>query len=140
MSEVKAEKVSVLVRFIAKTIDIAIIVLLNVLLPYPVGVILGFLYTLIHDGIFHGRSVGKILFHLKTIHLKDNKPCNYRESIIRNSPIAVATFFGIIPFWGWILLILMGIPLMILEVYLMIIRPDGSRLGDVMADTKVVAK
>lgn len=58
--------------------------------------------------------------------------------MIRNAPIGVATFFGIIPFWGWIILVLLGIPLLALEVYLMVTLANGGRLGDVMADTHVV--
>lgn len=99
---------------------------------------LGFIYTLVHDGLHHGQSLGKWLFQLKVVHLKDNEVCTVRESVIRNAPLGVATFFGIIPFWGWIILVLLGIPLVALEVYLMMTLENGGRLGDVMADTRVV--
>lgn len=133
-----ASKVSTLTRCIAKSIDLFVIVFLSVVLPYPAGVLLGFIYTLIHDGVFKGQSLGKWLFQLKVIHLKSNEPCTLRDSVIRNAPLGVATFFGIIPFWGWIILILLGIPLVALEIYLMVTIENGGRLGDVMADTKVV--
>lgn len=132
------EKVGTLTRCIAKGVDLCVIFLLSIVLPYPVGVLLGFFYTLVHDGIKDGQSLGKRLFHLKVIHLKDHKPCTLRESVIRNSPLGVATFFAIIPFWGWIILVLLGVPLVALEIYLMLTQPNGGRLGDVMADTKVV--
>lgn len=130
-------KVSTLTRCIAKGVDLCVIVLLSIILPYPLGVLLGFIYTLIHDGIRRGQSLGKYLFQLKVINLKDNEPCSLRDSVIRNAPLGVATFFGIIPFWGWIILILLGLPLVALEVYLMMTLENGGRLGDVMADTKV---
>lgn len=131
-------KVSTLNRCLAKGVDLFVIFFLSLVLPYPLGVLLGFVYTMIHDGIRQGQSLGKWLFHLKVIHLKDNQPCTLRESIIRNSPLGVATFFGIIPFWGWIILLVLGIPLVALEIYLMMTLEHGGRLGDIMADTKVV--
>ncbi|MBI3542878.1 MAG: RDD family protein [Deltaproteobacteria bacterium] len=131
-------KVSTLTRCIAKGVDLCVIILLSVVLPYPVGVLLGFGYTLVHDGVHKGQSLGKWLFQLKVMNLKTNEPCTLRESVIRNAPLGVATFFGIIPFWGWIILVLLGIPLVALEVYLMVTLPNGGRLGDVMGDTHVV--
>lgn len=131
-------KVSTLTRCIAKGVDLCVIFLFSVVLPYPVGVLLGFIYTIIHDGMFSGQSLGKRLFHLKAVQLKDEQPCGLRESVIRNSPLGVAALFGIIPFWGWIILIILGIPLMALEIYLMLTQPGGARLGDVMGDTKVI--
>lgn len=133
-----AMKISALTRCLAKGVDVAVIVLLSVALPHPAGVLLGLLYTLAHDGLFQGQSPGKRLLHLKVESLKTGAVCSLRESVIRNAPIGVAVFFGIIPFWGWIILVLMGIPLMALEVYLMITLENGGRLGDVMADTRVV--
>ena len=46
---------------------------------------------------------------------------------------------AIIPFWGWIIAIAIGIPLTLLEVYLLYKLDSGHRLGDVMADTTVIA-
>lgn len=131
-------KVSTLVRCVAKGLDLCVIFFLSIVLPYPVGVLLGFMYTLIHDGLYKGQSLGKRVFHLRVMHLKTGEPCTLRESVIRNAPLGVATFFSIIPFWGWIILVLLGIPLVALEVYLMLTLANGGRLGDVMADTQVV--
>lgn len=130
-------KVSALTRCVAKAIDLSVILLLSLAIPYA-GAILGFIYTLVHDGIFRGQSLGKRIFHLRTIDLRTGAPCGLRESVIRNSPFGIATFFGIIPFWGWIILVLLGIPLVLLELYLMMTLENGARLGDVMADTQVV--
>jgi uncharacterized RDD family membrane protein YckC len=133
-----AIKVSTITRCSAKGVDLFVVMLVSVVLPYPLGVLLGLGYTLIHDGLRKGQSLGKWIFNLKTIDLKKDTPCTMRESVIRNAPLGVAVFFGIIPFWGWIILVLLGIPLIILEVYLMTTLANGGRLGDVMADTKVI--
>jgi uncharacterized RDD family membrane protein YckC len=135
-------KVSVINRVIAKLIDVLILVAMAAILPYPLGPILGFLYSLFGDGIqfggFHGQSLGKRIMRLKVVHLTRRKPCTLRESALRNAPVGVATFFAIIPVWGWLILGLIGIPLMIMEVYLMLSVEKGHRLGDVMGDTEVV--
>ena len=59
------------------------------------------------------------------MNLKTNEVCTLRESVIRNAPLGVAIFFGIIPFWGWIILVLLGIPLVALEIYLMMTLENG---------------
>ena len=131
-------RVSVVVRCLSKGVDLILVFLVSLIIPYPIGVLLGFSYTLIHDALFAGQSLGKRLFNLRTIELQTSGPCTYRESIIRNSPIGIAVFFGLIPFWGWIILVLLGIPLIALEVYLMYTLASGGRLGDIMGDTKVI--
>jgi uncharacterized RDD family membrane protein YckC len=135
-------KVSVINRVVAKIIDILLIFFVAAVLPYPVGPLLGFLYSLLGDGInigaFRGQSVGKKLLKLQVVNTIRKKPASLQDSVLRNSPVGVATFFGIIPIWGWVILGLIGIPLMIMEVYLMISVESGHRLGDVMADTEVI--
>ncbi|MEW6056329.1 MAG: RDD family protein [Bdellovibrionota bacterium] len=137
-SSSQVAKVSTTVRCLAKGIDLCVIFFLSIILPYPIGVLLGFIYTLIHDGVWANQSLGKRLFRLKVVDARTGAVCGIRESMIRNAPLGVATFFGIIPFWGWILLVLLGIPMVALEVYLMWTQSGGGRLGDIMADTKVV--
>jgi uncharacterized RDD family membrane protein YckC len=134
-------KVSVLNRILAKGIDILIVITVAALIPRPLGPLLGFLYSLFADGInygqFHGQSVGKKIMHLKVINTKRKEPASLRDSALRNAPIGVATFFAIIPLWGWLILGLIGIPLMVMEIYLMLSVETGHRLGDVMGDTEV---
>jgi hypothetical protein len=43
-----------------------------------------------------------------------------------------------VPFWGWILCVLLSIPLSFLELYFLFKLDSAHRLGDVMADTTVV--
>lgn len=72
------------------------------------------------------------------LRVRDRRSASIRASVLRNAPVGVATFFAIIPVWGWIILGIVGIPLMIMEVYLMMTVETGHRLGDVMADTEVI--
>ena len=133
-------KISVLTRCFAKGIDLFVMLLLGVALPHPAGLFLGLIYTLVHDGLpqLQGRSLGKRVFGLKVVSVRTGESCSIRESALRNAPLGVAVFFGLIPFWGWVILVLLGIPLVLLEIYLMRKLENGSRLGDVMADTHVV--
>lgn len=135
-------KVSVVNRVIAKTLDLFFVFLLVAILPYPAGPLLGFLYSLLGDGMnfgpFRGQSIGKKILKLQVLHYPDKKTANLRDAVFRNAPVGVATFFGIIPIWGWFILGVIGIPLMMMEVYLMLTVESGHRLGDVMADTEVV--
>ena len=135
-------KANVVNRIVAKFIDIFVVFLIAAILPYPVGPLSGFFYSLFADGInrgnFRGQSLGKKLMRLKVVNRNTKKSGNFRDSILRNSPVGVATFFAIIPIWGWLILALIGIPLMIMEVYLMFSLEKGHRLGDVMGDTEVI--
>jgi uncharacterized RDD family membrane protein YckC len=135
-------KVSVLNRVIAKMIDILLVLLAGAILPRPFGSLLGFFYSLTADGMnfgpFSGQSVGKKLMKLRVIHVQTRKPATLRDSLLRNTPVGVATFFAIIPLWGWLILGLIGVPLMIMEIYLMMSVETGHRLGDVMGDTEVI--
>ncbi|MEK6707150.1 MAG: RDD family protein [Bdellovibrionota bacterium] len=129
-------------RVVAKVIDLVLVVTVAVMLPYPLGPLLGFLYSLVADGLsfkpFQGQSVGKKIMRLKVINMITKKPASLRDSVLRNSPVGVATFFAIIPVWGWLILGIVGIPLMVMEVYLMLSVESGHRLGDVMGDTEVI--
>lgn len=135
-------KVSVVNRVIAKMIDIFVVFLLAALLPYPLGPLSGFLYSLFCDGIqyknFQGQSLGKKIMKLQVRSTVSKLPANWKDSALRNAPVGVATFFAIIPIWGWLILGLIGIPLMVMEIYLMLSVETGHRLGDVMGDTEVV--
>ena len=143
MIPVQAElKVSVVNRVFAKMIDLAFVIVVVRILPYPVGPLIGFLYSLFADGMptkrLRGQSLGKRLLKLRVVHKVTRKPATLRESALRNAPVGVATFFAFIPVWGWLILILIGVPLMIMEIYLMLSVEGGHRLGDVMGDTEVV--
>ncbi len=135
-------KVSVLNRVVAKLIDLAFVIGLVSVLPYPLGPLLGFLYSLFADGLrwggFRGQSLGKRFLKLRVVHKDTRKPATLKDSALRNAPVGVATFFSFIPVWGWLVLVLIGVPLMLMEVYLMLSVATGHRLGDVMGDTEVI--
>jgi len=129
-------------RVIAKMIDLVLVMLVAAVVTYPAGPILGFFYSLASDGMnfgpFRGQSVGKKVMRLQVRHLSNQRPAQIRDSFLRNAPVGVVTFFSIIPIWGWLVLVLLGVPLMIMEIYLMLSVGNGHRLGDVMGDTEVI--
>jgi uncharacterized RDD family membrane protein YckC len=135
-------KVSVWNRVLAKMIDFILVMTFAVIVPYPLGPLLGFLYSLCADGLNVGplrsQSVGKKLMKLKVTNRLRKEPAGIRDSVLRNAPVGIVTFFAIIPIWGWIIVALIGLPLMIMEIYLMISVETGHRLGDVMSDTEVL--
>ena len=135
-------RVSVVNRVIAKVIDIILMIAVAVVVPYPLGPLIGFGYSLAADGMpfagFRGQSVGKRFMKLQVVNINTRQPASLSESIFRNAPVGVATFFAIIPVWGWLILGLIGIPLMVMEIYLMVTIDTGHRLGDVMGDTDVI--
>ncbi len=133
-----AFKVAKLSRLIAKLIDLSIVFLLSVLL-YPLGLIISIIYMGFSDYIFNGQSLGKGFMGFSVISLEDGSPCSLNQSFIRNLPIIIPLFLAIIPIWGWVLSAFIGIFLCCLEVYFIITLDSGNRLGDIMADTTVMA-
>ena len=125
-------------RLIAKAIDLFIVFILS-LLFYPFGLLLAIFYIGISDSLSQGQSVGKKILGFSVISLEDGKPCTLKQSFIRNLPILVPMGFALIPLWGWIICSILTIPLILLEIYLLFKLDSGHRLGDVMADTTVIA-
>jgi uncharacterized RDD family membrane protein YckC len=122
-------------RLIGKAIDLIIVVALVSVL-YPAGPMAGFLYILICDG-FKGRSIGKRIVGLQVINTVTGRPAEFKDSIVRNSTVAIPTLFSMVPIVGWFLWIVIGIPILAIELYLMTRLDQQARLGDTMADTKV---
>jgi uncharacterized RDD family membrane protein YckC len=125
-------------RLIAKFLDM-LIVLILCSLRHPLGVLLAVAYLAVSDSMQQGQSIGKKFIGFAVISLKDGRACNLKQSIIRNLPLIVPLTFLILPYWGWILAFLIGLPLIALELYLLFHLDSGHRLGDVMADTSVIA-
>jgi uncharacterized RDD family membrane protein YckC len=115
----------------------SIVLLLSIFL-FPIGVIFGLIYMAVCDYLQSGQSVGKKLMGFRVISTEDGGPCTVKQSIIRNLPIMAPLSLALIPFWGWILSIIIGAPLLLLEAYLLSSLDSGYRLGDVMADTTVM--
>ncbi len=125
-------------RLWAKLIDLFIVLLLSSVY-YPATLLLGLAYAAFGDSIQNGQSVGKKIVGLRVISIDDGSPCGHRQSFIRNLPLTIPLFFSLIPIWGWMFSFLLALPLIGLEVYLIYHLHSGHRLGDVMAETTVMA-
>src|SRR3989339_1121484 len=131
-------RVAKMARLIAKAIDLFIVTILTFFL-YPIGILFAVAYMIVSDSIQEGQSVGKRFIGFAVISLEDGRPCSIKQSAIRNLPIIIPLSLAIIPFAGWLFSFLVGLPLIALEIYLLYHLDSGHRLGDVMADTSVVA-
>ncbi len=131
------KKANVLHRFIAKAIDLLIFGFLSEMF-YPYGFLAGVLYILISDGFFDGASLGKKIIGLKVITVIDEKKPEFKESIIRNSFLAVPLMFAFIPLIGYFLLITICLLVYSAEIYFIIKSPEGERIGDRFAFTRVI--
>lgn len=125
-------------RLLAKCIDFGL-VLLGAVFYYPMGLLLGVIYLCISDSLYDGQSIGKRLVGFGVISLVDGSPCSTWQSFIRNLPFTVPLFFLIFPFWGWIFSAIFAVPLAAMEVYFLFRDQSPHRLGDIMADTTVIA-
>jgi uncharacterized RDD family membrane protein YckC len=126
-------KAQVLNRFIAKFVDLLLVAAVGKVAP-PVGWLAGLVYVLIADGLPGGRSIGKRLAGLQTIVTRTRELAGFRESIIRNLPLACAYLLFAVPYIGWIA----GMFLLGFEALLIIGNDQGRRIGDDLAHTQVL--
>ncbi|MGH7231184.1 MAG: RDD family protein [Nitrospiraceae bacterium] len=126
-------KAQVLNRFVAKFVD-AIIVIAASKLVTPVGWLAGLAYILIADGFSGGRSIGKRLVGLQTVIPRTQQVSGFKESIIRNLPLALSYLLCPVPYIGW----LAATAILALESLLLIGNDQGLRLGDDFAKTQVL--
>jgi len=94
------------------------------------------MYLLIADGFPQGKSLGKWLIGLQTFVPATRSVCTFRESIIRNFPLAVGYFLFLIPYVGWLLT---G-AIFAFEGLLIIGNGLGLRIGDELAGTQVLER
>ena len=120
-------------RVLAKFIDLSIVYSIWKIFPES-GLFLGILYILVSDGIFKGKSIGKIFLRLRVIKLEKNSPADFRDSIIRNLSFAFALLLFKIPLIGWALSII----IFIFEFIMIVGDSDSKRLGDYLANTSVI--
>lgn len=112
-----------------------------------VGGIVGGLYILLRDGLglefMDKRSIGKKLMKLRPVRL-DGQPMDPVSSAKRNLPLcvgAVGSVFLVIPLLGWIVALLfaaIGLAIAAFELVLVLTDAEGRRMGDKLAETKVV--
>jgi hypothetical protein len=125
-------KATVLHRFIAKSLDVLIVLGVGELTP-PYGFWVALWYVLVADG-FAGRSIGKRLIGLQTWVPELRAPAGFKDSIVRNVPLAVGYLTFQIPYVGWLgTAAILGI-----EALLIIGNEHGLRIGDELAHTQVV--
>jgi uncharacterized RDD family membrane protein YckC len=135
----KAIRVAKLSRLIAKAVDIFIVVCFSVLF-FPLGIVLGIIYMSISDGLANGQSVGKKFMGFSVKSLEDGSPCSIKQSVVRNLPFTLPLLVAVLlPLIGWILGAILAVVLIGFELYLLYNLDSGHRLGDVMADTSVMA-
>ena len=127
----------ILNRYIAKSIDLLIAWAFALILP-PVGPLAGLLFLSIADGFNEGQSPGKRITKLKVVKREGLESISFKESIFRNIPFAIVYIFFIVPFLGWFLLVIVGLPILLLECYLICSSDESTRVGDIIADTKVI--
>ncbi|MFZ5803380.1 MAG: RDD family protein [Acidobacteriota bacterium] len=112
-----------------------------------IGGIIGGLYMLLRDGLeldfMDRRSIGKKLTKLRPVRL-DGQPMDPVTSAKRNLPLAVGavgSIFLVIPILGWLVAVLfavVGLAIAIVEMVLVLTDPEGRRMGDKLAGTKVI--
>ncbi|HHW20594.1 RDD family protein [Thermodesulfovibrio thiophilus] len=120
-------------RGIAKFIDFIIVVVLWKTFPGS-GIFIGIFYLLISDGLFNGRSIGKKFLRLKVINIDRQSNADFRDSIVRNLPLAFPLFFVLIPIVGWLIFFL----IFAFEFILMVGDSEAKRFGDYLAKTSVI--
>lgn len=123
----------ILNRMIARLVDGLLVAAVAKLAP-PVGWLGGLTYLLIADGFSGGRSVGKRLIGLQTVSPRTRDASGFRESIVRNLPLALAYTLYSIPYVGWFL----AGGVIAFEALLILGNDQGLRLGDEIAHTQVL--
>ncbi len=128
------QKADLTTRAIAGFVDLLIVIGLA-RLPDILGFLSASGYILIRDGLFQGRSIGKKLIGV-TVFLEEDgaRAATYRESIIRNVPLAAAYILFLIPYAGWVL----GPVALVIEWLVAIGDDRGMRIGDMLAKTWIV--
>ncbi len=132
-------------RFVAALIDAAIAIVIG-FIPI-IGGIISAAYWLLRDGMdfdfMKQRSLGKKVMKLRPVTL-DGSPMDMVASIKRNWMFAlggIVQLLMFIPVVGWALIPVVGVISLILaliEIILVLTDPEGRRMGDKIANTKVI--
>lgn len=116
---------------------------------YGIGLLLGAAYILVRDGLeldfMDNRSIGKKIMKLRPQRL-DGKPMDIETSVRRNWTLALSMAISglsyLIGGWGGLFFLsaLAGLAglLGLAEAILVLTDNEGRRIGDKMAETKVV--
>lgn len=140
-------------RFLASLVDGVAAAILG-FIPL-VGFILGGAYILTKDALvyeltknqeFKNKSLGKRLLGLEVARLQEGGYVDWTTSIKRNITLAVGYFLVLIPagglwatgFFGQSLGSFIAVVIALVEIILVFTDPEGKRLGDRFALTKVI--
>ena len=129
-------KADVALRGLARGVDF-LVAFAMAQLGHELGAILAVVYLLLADGFLHGQSPGKRIFGVRAMQIPRKAPASYRESMLRNADFALIALFYVVPL-GWILLLLVGVPVIAFEAWMVWTDRLGIRIGDIFADTQVV--
>jgi uncharacterized RDD family membrane protein YckC len=131
----EVKRAGLLLRVFAKVLDFILIAAVAEIVP-KAGFYAGLAYLLISDGLFDGRSIGKLLIGLRVVSAAGDVPCSMRESIVRNAPLGAGLLLFKVPWVGWIFPVLISA----VEFLILLGSGNGMRLGDELAGTTVVEK
>lgn len=128
-------------RVVAAIIDVIISYVIGLIIPL-VGGLIGAAYMALRDGFtfepFVGQSLGKKLLNLKAVVVDTRGNCDYVTSIKRNLPFIIPMIFMVVPVVGWVIGSILWVVALIIEIILVITDENGDRLGDKIADTRVI--
>ncbi len=130
----EVKRAGLLLRVFAKVLDFILIAAAAEIVP-KAGFYAGLAYLLISDGLFDGRSIGKLLIGLRVVSAA-GEPCSMRESIMRNAPLGAGLLLYKIPWIGWIFLVFISA----VEFLILLGSKNGMRFGDELAGTLVIEK
>jgi uncharacterized RDD family membrane protein YckC len=129
---------SFLLRGMARLADVGIAYALAVAAGRA-GLVVALLYLLLADGIFHGQSMGKRIFGVKAVFLPMRTDARFRDSTLRNAPLALIVLMRMMPEPLGLRAGLAGLLVICaVEAWKAVRDPLGRRFGDVWAQTQVV--
>lgn len=106
-----------------------------------VGGLAGAAYMLVRDGLevdfMDLRSLGKKVMKLRPVRI-DGAPMDLMTSVKRNIPFAIGPLIMVIPILGWVIGPIVAIIIGIIEIILVLTDDEGRRMGDRLAETKVI--
>ena len=129
---------NIMLRALARLADVGLAYALAVAAGRA-GLVVALLYILLADGIFHGQSVGKRIFGVKAVFLPMRTDARFRDSTLRNAPLALVILLRMMPEPLGLRASLAGLVVIAgVEAWKAFRDPLGRRLGDVWAQTQVV--
>lgn len=102
------------------------------------GIVAALLYLLLADGMSGGQSPGKRIFGIKVIYLPMQSEAGYRDSALRNAPLAFSLILKMMPDVGTAAFVFGLSVIVAIECITCWRSPEGIRLGDRWAQTQVV--